>query len=678
MQKRLLKFSGLGVLLLAFLLLISTPVLAAPQAATITVNLCASDGTITMPDGAVVPIWTYVDIGAGTCTTGLASSLPGATILADVGDTVVINLQNSLSVSTSILIPGQSVSATGGSAGIFTTEVAPGGSATYTISSAAAGTYMYESGTDSDIQVAMGLHGALVVESTSGPYGSVDAAVTLVLGEIDPALNNNPSGFDMLSYAPKYWLINGKAYPNTDPILVGTGDTLLLRYLNVGYNHHAMALLGAHQRVIGRNGFVVPNSFLAVAETVPAGQTLDVTIATSSIGKLALYSRNMNVTNAGTGPGGMRTFIDVMAGQPNSPPIAQNDSAATTEGQAVDITVLGNDSDPDGDPLTVTITTPPANGSAIVNPNKTISYTPNGGFSGNDSLVYTIDDGNGGTDSGTVFITVTAIPGVTCAPGSYFSKLTNRRINGVRYRKHDIVFYDGTNFSLFFDGSEVGIANNVNVDAFAFITCDQILLSFNRALSANTLPGITTSVDDSDIVLFTATAYGDGTTTGSFSLFLDGSDVGLTTNGEDIDAIDYLAGGELLISTYGTARVGSPRVTARDEDLLIFTPTAPNDYSNGTWAVYFDASDVGLTKGAEDVDAVSDGGGVNLFLSTLGSFMTTNPGPGKLSGADEDLFICNGLTSGLATNCISWSMHIDGSAAGISTSDDINAFDHIP
>ena len=70
------------------------------------------------------------------------------------------------------------------------------------------------------------------------------------------------------------------------------------------------------------------------------------------------------------------------------------------------INVLGNDSDSNGDILTVTGITSPNNGSVIINDNQTVSYTPNNSFAGMDSFQYTISDGNGLQSTATVTITV--------------------------------------------------------------------------------------------------------------------------------------------------------------------------------------------------------------------------------------------------------------------------------
>jgi hypothetical protein len=93
------------------------------------------------------------------------------------------------------------------------------------------------------------------------------------------------------------------------------------------------------------------------------------------------------------------------AGGANQPPVAVNDTATATADGAVTIDVLANDTDPDGDLLTLTIVTPPANGTAVVD-NGQIIYTPNAGFVGSDSFTYSITDGKGGSAIATVSLTV--------------------------------------------------------------------------------------------------------------------------------------------------------------------------------------------------------------------------------------------------------------------------------
>ena len=88
---------------------------------------------------------------------------------------------------------------------------------------------------------------------------------------------------------------------------------------------------------------------------------------------------------------------------------ANNDTATTESGQAVNINVVANDFDMEGDALTVTSNTQPANGTLVNNGDGTFTYTPNTGFTGVDTFTYTICDNVTPTpacDTATVSITV--------------------------------------------------------------------------------------------------------------------------------------------------------------------------------------------------------------------------------------------------------------------------------
>jgi hypothetical protein len=97
---------------------------------------------------------------------------------------------------------------------------------------------------------------------------------------------------------------------------------------------------------------------------------------------------------------------------PNSSPTANDDSLTTVADTSITANVLANDSDPDGDTLTITSITDPANGSATSNGNGSVTYTPDPGFVGSDSFDYTASDGKGGSDTATVSVTVEAADGV--------------------------------------------------------------------------------------------------------------------------------------------------------------------------------------------------------------------------------------------------------------------------
>jgi VCBS repeat-containing protein len=120
------------------------------------------------------------------------------------------------------------------------------------------------------------------------------------------------------------------------------------------------------------------------------------------------------VSVSGTGSELEPVYTDDNGYQPqqqNNPPLAVDDAYETDEDTQLIVDapgVLGNDSDPDGDSLTVIAYDDTSNegGTVMVNPDGSFTYTPKSGFCGIDTFTYTISDGNSGTDTAIVTITV--------------------------------------------------------------------------------------------------------------------------------------------------------------------------------------------------------------------------------------------------------------------------------
>jgi hypothetical protein len=159
-------------------------------------------------------------------------------------------------------------------------------------------------------------------------------------------------------------------------------------------------------------------------------------------------------------------------------------------------------------------------------------------------------------------------------------------------------------------------------------------------------------------------------TAGSFAWYFDGSAVGLETNAEDVDAFALLADGRLLFSTLGAVNV--PGVTGADEDLLLFTPAQVGANTSGSWSLYFDGSDVALTNSSEDlVGAWIDPANNEIYLSTQGAYAV----PG-LSGDANDVLICTPASLGATTSC-TYRLFWDGAANGFA-GEVIDALDLAP
>jgi FtsP/CotA-like multicopper oxidase with cupredoxin domain len=192
---------------MAALLLTGTVYAAAPGITGPTFNLTAQDAYLNQPDGQAVYSWGY---GCNGTPTGFAPAaitnatcptmqVPGPTLIVTEGATVTIQLTNNLPTAagnTSILFPGFTVTATGGVTGLLTQEAVPGGSVTYSFTASAPGTHPYYSGTQGDLQVEMGLYGALIVLPSAPPTNCTNAnSKTNLYGKPDYGSMNGVPGF---------------------------------------------------------------------------------------------------------------------------------------------------------------------------------------------------------------------------------------------------------------------------------------------------------------------------------------------------------------------------------------------------------------------------------------------------------------------------------------------------
>ena len=187
MKTAISETARIHVLILLWLLLTSATFAAVPgitggAGTTATFSLTAQDAYLNQPDGAAVYSWGYgcssapasflpSGIPNATCNT---MQVPGPTLIVTQGQTVTITLANNLPTAagnTSILFPGFQVSSPTGSgvAGLLAQEATPGGTVTYTFTATSPGTRAYYSGTQSDLQIEMGLYGAIVVIPSTIP-----------------------------------------------------------------------------------------------------------------------------------------------------------------------------------------------------------------------------------------------------------------------------------------------------------------------------------------------------------------------------------------------------------------------------------------------------------------------------------------------------------------------------
>jgi FtsP/CotA-like multicopper oxidase with cupredoxin domain len=283
-------------------------------------NITTKTGYISLPDGNTAFMWGY--------SSGFdAFQHPGPVLCVNEGDTVTVILHNTLPVDTSIDFPGQHDvladglparpvrNGTGRITSLTDTASADDGTITYSFTADHPGTFIYESGTNPETQVRMGLFGALVVRPTAGAdhaYDRADSRFTsgeeflVLLSEIDPyqhrAIEQGKS-FNINNYKARYWLINGRGFPDSiadngaswlpsqpygSLAQVRAWDATthpypgLARYINVGSEDYPFHPHGNNGLVIGRDGHPLAGasgddlSFEKFAINIGPGQTWDV------------------------------------------------------------------------------------------------------------------------------------------------------------------------------------------------------------------------------------------------------------------------------------------------------------------------------------------------------------------------------------------------------------------
>jgi hypothetical protein len=211
----------------------------------------------------------------------------------------------------------------------------------------------------------------------------------------------------------------------------------------------------------------------------------------------------------------------------------------------------------------------------------------------------------------------------------YVSSTAAGTTGGVAATPQDILRYNANAdlWYMLFDGSDVGVTKALN--AFARLPGGDWLLVFkaNQTTPAGTFTPW-------DVARFSPTALGINSA-GTFSWHFDGSDVGLTTSGEKIDALDVDPIGNLYISTAGALAVPNPgggTLKAQDEDLTGFSPTTTGAATAGDWFAYFDGTPVPGLKG-EDINAAHyDSDANEFYMGVLGAFKV-----GGVSGNGKDV-----------------------------------------
>jgi manganese oxidase len=231
-------------------------------------------------------------------------TIPGPEIRVEQGDHVRIVVHNDMTQPTVVHFHGLTVPNDMDGVPFITQDpIMPGGFFTYEFDVVdPPGMYVYHSHFNSTEQVGKGLYGAFYVQPPHDNWGAlyggrVDVEQTLFLGD-------GPTGY----------VLNGKGFPATQPIVAALDDTVLIHLANDGSQIHPMHLHGFHFEVVAEDGFVLSNANRFMADTlmIAPGQRFDVLVDANSPG---IWAFHCHILPHVEGPHGMYGMVTALVVQ---------------------------------------------------------------------------------------------------------------------------------------------------------------------------------------------------------------------------------------------------------------------------------------------------------------------------------------------------------------------------
>ncbi|MET0388819.1 MAG: copper oxidase [Polyangiales bacterium] len=223
---------------------------------------------------------------------GYNGRTPGPTIEATEGDRVRIYVTNRLPEATTahwhgVLLPN----GMDGVSGLTQPPIQPGETYKYEFTFTRPGTYMYHPHFDEMTQMAMGMVGMIVVHPRT-PHGpQVDRDFVLMTHEWKIRVGSRrPDPTAMLDF--NVLTFNSKAFPGTEPLVVGKGDRVRLRFGNLSaMDHHPIHLHGYYFKVVATDGGEIPEGAQWPQTTVlvPVGSTRTVEFVADAPGDWAMH-----------------------------------------------------------------------------------------------------------------------------------------------------------------------------------------------------------------------------------------------------------------------------------------------------------------------------------------------------------------------------------------------------
>lgn len=237
---------------------------------------------------------------------GETPSVPGPEIRVQEGDLVRITLDNTHTQPHTLHFHGIiSVAQMHDGVPHVSLQVMPGESYTYEFVAANPGTHAYHCHVDTFTHHDYGMYGALIIEPKDERV-VWDLDVTLILDEWDSRQTSSNAVHDP-SY--DYFLINGLAFPLVPDLEIGEDEVALLRFINMGYESHAMHLHGSNFLVTHKDGYPLSAPYQADTLHVAPGERYHVLLKGRD-GAFPFHDHMLQyVLNAGVYPGGMHLMV---------------------------------------------------------------------------------------------------------------------------------------------------------------------------------------------------------------------------------------------------------------------------------------------------------------------------------------------------------------------------------
>lgn len=259
--------------------------------------------------------WPILD---GTTVTAFTynGTVPGPMIRVTEGDQVKVIVKNELPDPTTIHWHGVEVpNAMDGVPGVTQDPIQPGETFTYEFVAKPAGTFMYHSHFEGDVQVSAGLYAPIIIDPLVPEANPPAVDETLMISEWRMTDGQTFAAMPMSGMEPNFFTINGKSFPATETITVEKGDLVRLRLIGIGQFIHPMHLHGLPFKIVATDGHPVPEAAQLTKDTVSVapGERYDIEFVATEPGQWMLHCHILHhTTNDNVEPGGLMLVINVV------------------------------------------------------------------------------------------------------------------------------------------------------------------------------------------------------------------------------------------------------------------------------------------------------------------------------------------------------------------------------